>query len=437
VCSNRGRRERVKRFRLLALLFAAAPGALHAQVRGDSGLEGTWTGAWGLGGDTLGVTMRFERGEPWIGSFDSERLRIEGIPFTEVVFEPPRARIRMEGDATTIVMEGLVEGDSLSGTLRDGEAIGWFAFGRGATPVPALREEEVRFRNGDVELAGTLILPPGAGPHPAVVFTHGSGGEGRWASRYLARRFAREGFAALVWDKRGVGESGGEWSEAGFEDQAGDAAAAVALLRARPEIDPGKVGIHGHSQGGTIAPLAAVRAGADFVIASAAAGIPMDEVEIFSIENSIGIASLPPEEAELARAYVEALVDVAYHGAPREALDIATERARGYAWFFEPPGPDDSYWAFSRRIADFDPLSWWRQVEVPILLLYGSEDERVPVEQSRRAIVTAIESAGKARVDLRIFEGGDHTYRMRRPGDAWPRTVEGYPEAIVEWLRDL
>lgn len=427
----------MKRIRLFALLLAGFPGALHGQGPGDPGLEGAWTGAWGLDADTLGVTMRFERGEPWVGSFDSERLRIEGIPFTEVVFEPPRARIRMEGDATTIVMEGLVEGDSLSGTLRDGEAIGWFTFGRSASPAPALREEEVRFGNGDVELAGTLILPPGPGPHPAVVFTHGSGAEGRWASRYLARRIAREGFAALIWDKRGVGESGGEWSEAGFEDQAADAAAAVALLRARPEIDSAKVGIHGHSQGGTIAPLAALRARADFLIASAASGLPMADVEIYSVGNFVGISTLPPEEAELARAYVEALVDVAYRGGPRAELDAAAARARGYAWFFEPPAPDDSYWAFSRRIADFDPLVWWRQVDRPVLLLYGSEDGRVPVEPSRQAIVAAIESAGKARVDVRVFEGGDHTYRMRRPGDAWPRTVEGYPEAIVVWLRDL
>jgi pimeloyl-ACP methyl ester carboxylesterase len=155
------------------------------------------------------------------------------------------------------------------------------------------------------------------------------------------------------------------------------------------------------------------------------------------VGNFIGMSTLPPGEAALARAYVEAMVDVAYRGGPRAELDAAAARARGYEWFFEPPAPDDSYWAFSRRIADFDPLHWWRQVDRPALLLYGSEDERVPVEPSRKAIVAATESVGKARVDVRIFEGGDHTYRLRRSGDAWPRTVEGYPEAIVEWLRDL
>jgi dienelactone hydrolase len=426
----------VTRIRLLALLLALVPGALHAQGPGDQGLEGTWTGAWGRAADTLAVTMRFEeRDGVWSGSFDAERLRVEGIPFEQVEVALPQVNMRLVGDATTTVFTGRVVGDSLTGVLREEEQLGWFALGRATAPPPELREEEVRFQNGEVELAGTLVLPKGAGPHPAVVFLHGSGAEGRWASRFLARRLARDGVAALIWDKRGVGGSTGWWPEAGFEDLAADGAAAVAFLRTRPEIDPERVGIHGHSQGGTIAPLVAVRSRANFVIASAAAGLPMAEVEVYSVGNSVGLPSLPPDEAALARAYVEALVDVAYRGGPRDQLDAAAARARGYAWFFEPPAPDDPYWLFSRRIADFDPVVWWRQVEVPVLLVYGSEDARVQVEASGAAIVAAIESAGTARVEMHVFEGGDHTFRIRRPGDVWPRTVEGYPEAVLDWLR--
>ncbi|CAN5163157.1 alpha/beta hydrolase [soil metagenome] len=424
---------------MLAVLTVSTAIPLGAQEAArEAGLAGTWTGTWGRATDTLGVTMRFEEADGvWGGSFDSERLRVEGIPFNEVEFEPPRVIVRLEGDETTTVFAGRIEGNSLTGILQEGEDGGWFALERDSVAAPALREEDVRFRNGGVELAGTLILPPGPGPHPAVVFLHGSGAEGRWASRYLARRLARDGIAALIWDKRGVGGSTGRWPESSFEDLAGDAAAAIAFARARPEIDPARVGIQGHSQGGTIAPLVAVRSRADFVIASAASGLPMADVEIYSVGNSLGISSLPPEEAALARAYVEALVDAAYRGAPRDALDAAAERARGHDWFFDPPGPDDSYWWFSRRIADFDPLVWWRQVEVPVLLVYGSEDERVPVEASRAAITAAIESAGRGSVDVRIFEGGDHTFRVWRLGDVWPRTVEGYPEAILDWLTGL
>jgi dienelactone hydrolase len=403
----------------------------------QSQLAGTWNGAWGKSADTLAVTMRFEESAVgWSGSFDSERLRVEGIPFTEVGFHPPNVTIRMVGDATTMELTGTVKGDSLTGSLEEDGESGWFAFGRAADIRPPFREEEVRFRNGEIELAGTLLLPDGPGPHPAVVFLHGSGSEGRWASTYLARRVVRGGTAALIWDKRGVGGSSGSWEDAGFEDQAGDVAAAVALLRSRPEVDAERVGIHGHSQGGTIAPLVAVRSSADFVIGSAASGLPMDDVEVFSVGNFVGIPSMSGEEALLARAYVEALVDVAYHGAPRDSLDAITERARGREWFFEPPAPENSYWSFSRRIADYDPLVWWRQVDVPVLLVYGSEDERVPVEPSVAAITEALESVGRS-ATVRIFYGADHTFRLRRPGDEWPRTVPGYPDLILEWLADL
>lgn len=424
----------IRPFVFACLLWPAIPLAAEAQEAGFD-LAGEWAGAWGRAGDTLAVTMRFaEREGAWSGSFDSPRLRVEEIPFTSVRFEPPRVSIEMVGDRTTLSFEGHLQGDTLKGILREEGDTGWFSTTRTTGVPPAPHQVDVRFSNADVELAGTLVLPSRPGPHPAVVFLHGSGVEGRWASRFLARRFAEAGFAGLIWDKRGVGASTGAWTEAGFEDLAADAAAAVAFLRGRPEIDPRRVGIHGHSQGGTIAPLVAVRAEADFVIASAAAGVPMADSEIFSVENSIGVHGLPESETKIAREYVRALVDVAYRGAPREFLDEAAARARGHAWFFEPPAPDDSYWRFSRRIADFDPLAWWREVRVPVLLVYGSADERVPVEPSRAAIVGAIQEAGGV-VEARVFEGADHTFRVRREGDVWPRTVEGYPDAILDWLR--
>lgn len=412
-------------------LLVGVPVRLPAQD-----LAGSWSGVWIRDADTLDVVMRFENAAAaWSGTFDTERLRVEGIPFTEVAFDPPIVRLRLVGDTTTTEFEGRVVGDSLSGALVEDGASGWFAFARTSEAPPALREEEVRFRNGDVELAGTLVLPAGAGPHPAVVFLHGSGSEGRWASRFLARRLARDGIAALIYDKRGVGGSGGSWEESGIEDLAADAAAAVGFARTRAEIDPHRVGIHGHSQGGTIAPLAAVRSEADFVIGSAAAGVSMADVEAYSIGNSIGVSSLPPDEVALARDYVEAIVDVAYRGAPREELEAAAARAEGYAWYFAPPRPDDPYWAFSRRFAEFDPLLWWARIRVPVLLVYGSEDARVPAEVSRAAIVQAL--GDRAPVVTRVFEGADHTFRVRRPGDVWPRTVEGYPDVILEWLRNV
>lgn len=421
---------------VLVLTLALAQGA----PAGDDSLAGHWTGRWVREGSELAVTVEFLRsGDGWTGSFDADQLRVSGIPLSDVRWQSPKASWELVGDATTMVFEGTLAGGILAGTYREGEAAGTFTLARAAAPPERPREEEVTFHNGDVALAGTVLLPRTPGPHPGVVFLHGSGAEGRWASRFLATQFVRRGIAALVYDKRGVGGSGGDWRAAGFEDLAGDAAAAVAALRRHREVAPERVGIHGHSQGGTWSPLVAARVpDLAFIVGSAASGLPMDEVEIFSIGNSIGIGSLPPEEAALAREYLEALVATAYHGAPRERLLAVWQKVRERPWAFEPPPAEDAYWEIGRRAGTFDPLAHWRQVAAPVLLVYGSADARVPPRPSAARITEAVVGAGRGdRFAVRIFPGADHTFRLRSPagtGFAWPRTAPGYPEEVVEWV---
>ena len=198
----------------------------------------------------------------------------------------------MVGDASTMIFSGRLRGDAITGSFKEGNASGSFSAARSGAAPPPPRQEELTFASGDVMLAGTIFVPPGNGPHPGIVFLHGSGAEGRWASNYLAERFSRCGFAALVFDKRGVGQSGGKWQEAGFEELAADAAAAVSALSSRPYVARGRVDIHAHSQGGTLAPLAARMGNPAFVIASAAGGVPMRDMETFSTHLKPSCASI-------------------------------------------------------------------------------------------------------------------------------------------------
>jgi pimeloyl-ACP methyl ester carboxylesterase len=96
---------------------------------------------------------------------------------------------------------------------------------------PAPREEEVAFANGEVRLAGTLLLPHAGKPVPAVVFVHGAAYHDRRDNREEAEYFARRGIAALVYDKRGCGASSGDWATASQFELADDALAAVLLLK--------------------------------------------------------------------------------------------------------------------------------------------------------------------------------------------------------------
>ena len=412
------------------------PGTLHAQ---DPAV-GPWHGYWARSGDTLPVTLDIQPGDApgrYRASFSSNRLRVAGIPFAPAEREGCcLIRLTLRGDATTYVFQGTIAGDSITGTFTEAGAPGTFSLRRGPMSGSAMREEEVQFSNGAVRLSGSLVLPSSAPPYPAVVMVHGSGAEGRWANRFLAHRFAHAGVAALIFDKRGVGQSSGDWQSAGFEDLAADAAGGVAMLRARRDIRSRSIGLFGHSQGGTILPLVAEAAGGvAFLVASAASGVATDSAERFSLRNAAGFSTLEPEQAARANEYVETVVAVAYGGAPRNRLDSLAAALAGEPWYFALPAPGSFYWAFSRRIAGYDPRRHWMQVQAPVILLYGAGDQRVPVEASVQAVRDALAAAHRAPPTVCVYPGADHTQRVRRAGDVWPRSAPGYPEDLIAWVR--
>ncbi|HEU0299488.1 MAG TPA: alpha/beta fold hydrolase [Longimicrobium sp.] len=424
--------------RLVAILAALCTIPLTAAAQDP--LAGEWRGHWSRAGDTMAVTMHVAHdaaASRYAATFDSDRLRVSGIPFAGVQLQGCcQVTLTLRGDRTTTVFTGTLRGDSLAGALREGESEGRFAFARASRAGPVFEEREITFPSGDATLAGSLILPSTGTGLPAVVFLHGSGAEGRWASRYLATRLASRGIAALIFDKRGVGRSTGDWRQATPDDIAGDGVAAVARLLQEPRIDGRRIGIHGHSQGGTLAPLVAARSGhVAFVVASAAAGLPMDSTEIFSVLSSVLARTPTAADSADARAYVAALVSAAYHGGPRARLDSLAAALRDRPWFFAPPPADDGYWTFSRTFARYRPLEWWARIRVPVLLMYGAADERVPAAESAARIAAAVlRSHAGADLTVRILPGADHTFRLPPGPGGWPVTAPDYLPALLDWL---
>jgi len=401
-------------------------------------LAGSWKGTWTKDGDALAVTMTIAKtGHIYSGAFDSDDLQVVGIPLSGVTGTNGKVRFLLKGDQTTAVFQGAIKGDVMSGTFVDGGTKGSFYLARSVLPAAKIATRDVTFQNKDVTLAGTLLLPAASGRHPAVVFLHGSGPEGRWASHYLAQILAENGIVALIYDKRGVGQSTGDWRKAGPEALSDDAVAGIRFLESQPEVDAARIGIYGHSQGGTFAPLVGVRAGdLRFIVASAAGGIDPADVETFSVENSIGVASLPLPDRADAQSYVHALVDVAYRGRDRAELDAASAKFQGREWYFAPPPPDNSYWQISKGIAAYTPAEFWRQIKVPVLLIYGAHDERVPPRESASAIQSALAAGGNAQVTLVAYPNSDHTFTIVDPPHkgGWPKHEPDYAKALANWI---
>jgi hypothetical protein len=216
----------------------------------------------------------------------------------------------------------------------------------GAAPAQAgarldVRQYDVRFPNGKTTLAGTLTVPPGAGPHPAVVYVSGSGDTLREESHWLDGLFVSHGIAVLAYDKRGVGQSGGTYpgdlaSDETINTLAGDAAAAARFVAAQAGIDRSRVGFYGLSQGGWIIPQAAVRAGGVVSWALIQSGPTVTQGESDTYAGLVTSTTIP--EAE------------------RRAREL---------------GP-----------SGYDPAPWISRLTIPVLWLYAGHDFAQPTGTS-------------------------------------------------------
>jgi len=222
----------------------------------------------------------------------------------------------------------------------------WFVGATIASVFEGYVAEPVWWTNGDVELSGSLYWPDGDAPHAAAVFIPGHGDWTRDGElfRVHAKRMAERGIALLLYDKRGCGESTGDWRSASLADLAEDALGGLRVLRAQEWIDPDRRGLFGTSQGGAIAVIAASRsADVSFVATlSLSTRSPADH------DNFIVGARLREEgygEAEIARATQlhREILEIHRTGVGWEELAGQVQAARGEAWFadaqldFPPP----------------------------------------------------------------------------------------------------
>jgi pimeloyl-ACP methyl ester carboxylesterase len=300
---------------------------------------------------------------------------------------------------------------------------------------------EITFQNGDVLLKGTLTKPDTNSPCPVLVVTHTSNAGTRdfGVYQHLANLLPSLGIAVLLYDRRGSGESSGNFEIATFFDLASDVQAAIDHLKVRSDIDPKHIGVWGMSQGGWIAPLTATKsADVAFVIAVSAVGVSPAEQMNYSAEYELREKGFP-EEAIRQMLGVRALVDEYYRGqTDRPKAQEKLDAFRKEAWFpfayLDEDLPEDPIVEKWHQEMDFDPLPITQKVDIPVLLLYGERDPWVPIAKS----IAVWKEHGPD--DLAIHQIKDANHFMISiahsgiRGDEGPQ-VEAYSTTLTQWLK--
>jgi pimeloyl-ACP methyl ester carboxylesterase len=316
-----------------------------------------------------------------------------------------------------------------------------------ADRVP-LRVDDIVIDAGEATLSGTLMIPPGEGPHPAIVLLHGSGPLTRWSFGPYPHFFTSLGFATLIYDKRGTGDSTGVRLDASSgalatmpdayypDGLVNDAQAVFDHLRQRSEIDPETIGFWGSSEGGMLSTQVAAREpDVAFAIDSSGFMGPLWETLAYQVEPIL-VRDGYPEDVEEAQELTELWMRVARTGEDYELFLHKREEAlaAGKPWLLsytsdEFTSLEQMRWAWD-HILVFDPLPALADVEAPVLAVFGDVDPLTDAE----AAASAMEEALSGRdFTARIFPNAGHSL-SEQPGGA--RMAPGVFDTLRTWLRE-
>ena len=425
----------------------------------DRDIKGYWQGKLDVGGITLrlGLDVSPAPCGRLNGTLDSPDQGAEDLPLTALTLQGASLRFELkyiggvfEGvlneEGTEVAGQWTQRGTSIPLTLERLEGQPDYARPQEpARPYP-YDEEEVVYENEEdgVELAGTLTLPRSQTPLPAVLLITGSGPQDRNEAimghrpfLVLADYLTRRGIAVLRVDDRGVGGSSGDMSVATTEDFADDALAGVEYLRRRPEINPKQIGLIGHSEGGLVAPMAAVRStDVAFIVLMAGPGLIGEQIlhlQGEAIARAQGASDDAISAGHALRSHMFTIVkeetdSEVIERRIRDSIDeLRAELPEGQRQMLDsimgalPEAQAEAQLEMMTRpwfrfFLSYDPAPTLLRVRCPVLAIIGEHDLQVPPDENLAAIRGALEAGRNPDYTVLELPGLNHLFQTSTTG---------------------
>jgi len=433
-------------------------------------ITGQWNGILQVQGIEIRLVFHVNKTEKGYSStMDSPDQGTNGIPITITTFED--SKIKFEITAAQIEYTGELVDNEFIGTYKQGVHEIPLNLSRTATeraekpqepkkPYPYYTEE-VTFQNpkAKITLAGTLSLPKKEGKFPVVVMITGSGPQNRDEEilghkpfLVIADYLTKNGIGVLRYDDRGIGESKGNFGTATSADFASDVESAIAYLKTRSDIDKTKMGLIGHSEGGLIAPMVAVKSkDVSFIVLLAGPGIQGDEIILLQ-QKLIGKADGESDEdllkTETANKkifdIIKSVNDTAQlkkdlTNSMTESLDKDTsiEIPEGSSKEDFIKGQVDqltSPWIL--YFLRYNPEPTLEKVKCAVLAVNGEKDLQVPPKENLAAIQEALTKGGNKNFTTKEFPGLNHLFQECTTGspEEYAKIEQTFSPKVLQYI---
>jgi len=311
--------------------------------------------------------------------------------------------------------------------------------------------EKITFQSGQFHLVGELRLPKEGDKHPLVIMVHGDGPAYRTYFFKLKEYFLRAGYATLMWDKPGYGQSKGELSKNHLrEERAKILVDAIDRMKTHPRIDAEHMGVWGISQAGYVIPMALLKTNdISFMIMVGCPGENGIHQTAYLIRRQLQFEGVSEEEARQAEShfaqlfYAQTFDQYIEHAKP--LYDNPVQREMGFVsalWNetnWKPHSPEDEGF--------FNPMDIIEKITIPVLAFFGEKDTQVDPIQGVSAYKKALTEAGNKNFRVELIPNADHNIilsktgslkeRRSRSSKEWQNYAPEYLKIMEDWLKQF
>ncbi|MBH0781370.1 alpha/beta hydrolase family protein [Nocardia bovistercoris] len=418
----------------MSLVAAVAVAACSSDENPPDPTEGDWHGAVQVPGQPLEIGVSFAG--DGTATIDIPAQGLTAVPLRDVKSDRTAVEFAIPNIPGDPRFRGRYESERITGDLSQSGQSFPVSFERGKVAGPSrpqepkppypYRSEDVTYRSGDLTVAGTLTTPQGPGPFPAVLMITGSGAQNRDEEimghkpfLLFADTLTRAGYAVLRTDDRGIGGTGGDLGQANYTDLAGDAAAGVRFLRARTDIDPARVGLFGHSEGGYLAPLvaAAPESGVAFAVLMAGPSVPGSDVLVEQTKVIMAANGATPQDIDTEVANTAEMSRLLRAG-DVEGAKAFLKRANAAAPA-DKRVPDAQVDAqitpYFAALIRYDPAPALSALRIPVLAFFGGSDLQVLPAQNEQPMRDLLAAGPDSTVHT--FAGLNHLMQPSASGN--------------------
>lgn len=429
---------------------------------------GNWIGNIQVQGIKMPLVFRIqEKNGQLSATMDSPKQKVTGIPVQKVISSGNTLTLELSNlninYVAHYVNDSLVGNFSQNGAnfpLKMSRMVGEYSETVKRPQEPTSKKFNYRIQevivdntSEKVKLAGTLTIPKGKGPFPAVVLISGSGPQNRdseilghkpfWI---IADYLSSNGIAVLRCDDRGVGKSTGNFSTATSANFATDAQAMLQFLRKQPKINASKTGILGHSEGGIIGPIAVADDPANgFLILLAAPGIPIDSLMVLQNQMILRSSGESEEKINQISAFNRACYQLLKSNIDAYELDhqmellikndypdssLKSEQIRPMVQQFTSP--------WFRYFANYDPSFYLKKIQTPVLAIQGDKDLQVSPIENIEGIKSIFSSAGNKHVEIHLVPNKNHLFQTTTTGkiEEYGELEETFSPEVLEIIKN-